>query len=200
MAAQSGATTAMNGFLVVLQSAAILACERLPEEYGGPLVTCVVQWRGTLATDSNAFNVQACYNSRCTSRISVQAARADGGSTMEYPDAGCVPTTPGGLPSRCDSLPVAPGPGCGTGEIAKEFAVQACAQSQSDGTYFSIALIPSTSSLPDGGDQFELTIGTIGGTSLVEANGNVPRNDPTPESNADCRGAVFDLDGVPVPE
>lgn len=180
----------------VLLSTAFVACEKQQDDQGQPLIYrgCVVNWSGTLTTDSAAFNVRACSNGRCTSNINipVQVARNDGGSVVEYPDAGCVPTTLGGPPSRCESLPFMPGPGCSIGEIGNDFSVLACARSGSNGTYFSVTLTPATESLAGDGDQVGLTIETTAGNTLIEANANVLRNDT--ESSTRCLGS-FDLDG-----
>lgn len=188
--------TLLKRVFAVLLSTALLGCEQLPEEYGERYPLCIVEWRGALATDSSAFNIQACWNGRCTSNISVQVPGIDAGPAREYSDAGCVPTTRGGLPSGCPFMPVEPGPGCGIGQIGNDFSVQACAQSSSDGTYFSVTLNPANTSLPDGGDRFGLTIETADGSSLVEAIGSTS-NEVT-EGGASCRGALFDLGGARI--
>lgn len=178
----------------VLLSTAFVACKPQQDDQAQPSIYrgCVVNWSGTLTTDATVFNVRACSNGTCTSSIPVQVSRSDGGSVLEYPDAGCVPTTPGGPPSRCESLPFMPGPGCSVGEIGNDFSVLACARSGSSGTYFSITLTPATENLAGNGDQVGLTIETTAGNALVEANANVLRNDT--ESSTRCLGS-FDLDG-----
>jgi len=188
--------TLLKRISAVLLSTALLGCEQRPDEQGGPRPNCVVEWRGTLATDARAFNIQACWNGRCTSDISVQVQGLDGGSAREYSDAGCVPTTPGGLPSRCPVVPLEPGPGCGIGQIGNDFAVRACTQSSSEGMHFNVALDPANVSVPDGGDRFGLTIETADGNSLVEANGTT--SDELTEGGASCRGAMFDLGGTRI--
>jgi hypothetical protein len=202
MAGGSAAVKLMASFPVaLLLSTAFVACE--DEWEGGPPFvyrSCVVEWRGTLATGSSAFNVQACWNGRCTSNITVQVPEGDAGVAAEYADAGCVPTTPGGLPSHCNSVPFTPGPGCELAQVGNDFSVLACARGGSDGTDFDILLTPTISSLPDDGDQFSLTIQTPAGTPLVEATGNVPRNGLAPEGTASCQGALFDLSGARIGE
>jgi hypothetical protein len=192
MTFDAAAATLMVG---VLLGAALPGCADEDQRSQQPLRLCVVYWSGTLATGSSTFDVQACYNGRCTSNISVQVAPLDAGVAVEHADAGCVPTTPGGPPSRCDSVPLTPGPGCGTGQIGDEFSVQACSQASGDGTAFSVLLTPANDSLPDGGDQLGLTIQTADGDELVRASARIPRDDVT---SSGCQGAGLDLEGTPI--
>jgi hypothetical protein len=106
-----------------------------------------------------------------------------------------MPTTPGGLPSGCAVLPVAPPPGCATGQIDSLFSVLACAQPVSDGTDFSITLTPEARGLAGDGDELELTIQTPAGNTLVETRANVQRTDT--DGYTRCQGR-FDLDGTPI--
>jgi hypothetical protein len=185
----------------VLLSTAFVACEKPDEPSQLPLLRlCVVNWSGTLATDASAFNVRACWNYRCSDSIPVRLARSDAGSSPQYADASCVPTTPGGLPARCNSRPITPPPGCSVGEIDRNMSLLACARAGSDGADVSIHLTPATEGFPVAGDQFELTIETTGGDALVDARARMPLDDSDTEERASCRGARFDLKGDPIPE
>jgi hypothetical protein len=184
-------------FVAMLLSTSLGACERDVQEQTSEHYGCLVEWRGTLTTDSNAFNVQACWNGRCTGNIPVQALRNDAGLAVASVDAGCVPPTPGGPPSHCEFVPITPEPGCGVGEIGTDFSVSACAQSGRDGTTFGIVLTATREGYPDAGDSLGLTIETTTGNALVEATADVG-NDVATASSRSCRGGLFDLDGTRI--
>jgi hypothetical protein len=185
-------------FPCVLLSTALLACEK-DDQAGPPIYRhCPVEWRGALATDSNALNVQVCWNGRCSSSIPVQAVRSDAGVAGSS-DAGCVPTTRGGLPSHCDVVPSTPEPGCGLGEIGRDFSVLACAESGRDGITVDIVLTAASDSFPNDGDRFELVIVTTTGSALVDSAVNLGSDDLATNSSS-CRGGLFELDGTPIAE
>jgi hypothetical protein len=187
----------MNRWLVgVLLTTALVACEKDDPAHHPVSRLCPVGWRGTLTTDSSAFNVRACWNGNCTSNISVQAAQNDGGVARAFPDAGCFPTTPGGLPSGCALVPMTPGPGCGVGEIGTYFSVSACAESDREQTIFNVGLTPATEGYPDDGDRVGLTIETAAGVVVAEATAKLGSNDPAADSS--CRSGLFGLDGTAI--
>jgi len=181
----------------IFLSTALIACEK--DDRGEPWIyrLCNVEWRGVLTTHASSFNIQACWNGRCTNDVLVQVEQADGGPS-ERVDAGCVLTTPKGMPSRCNLVPVAPRPGCAEGEIGGDFSVSVCAQSVRDGTTFDIVLKPATDGFPDKGDRFRLVIETTAGGSLVEATANVGSDSQDTDSSASCQGGLFGLDGSPI--
>ena len=168
---------------------ALVACDELPRERAAPpdLAGCVVVWSGTLPGDAGAFDVRACWESGCTSRIRVEVAPEDAGAAG-YAD--CVPTTPGGPPSRCSFTPP---PGCGFGETRGGIHVQACAGAGPDGTDLSVAL----STGANAGGLTELTIETVDADLLVESRARVPSDG---SSAGSCQDARFDLSGTPIAE
>ena len=175
--------------LVVTSS---IACEEAPLISSEPWVECTISWSGTRPTDASAFGIQACWNGRCSDDIAVDASPADAGVGVEPYDAGCVPTTPGGLPSRCSSNPPRR-PGCNTGSIRDGFSVHACAVSNGDGTTtFSVVLSPGTARGLGSHDQLSLSIDTAAGVPLVRGTATTPA-DADPGRSA-CRGASFSLD------
>jgi hypothetical protein len=188
----------MNRLLAgVLLSTALLACEKDDEGQESLFRQCSVEWRGASSTTASAFNVQACWKDRCTSSLVVQAARSDGGSSAQRTDAGCVPTTPGGMPSHCDVVPITPGPGCAVGDIGSDFSVSACAQSSNAGTNFDIVLTATREGYPDNGDRFDLSIETRDGESLVDASATIAGDGAAADSKS-CGGALLGLDGSPI--
>lgn len=185
----------------MLLTTALVACEKDEPAQPAIIRLCPVEWRGTLTTDWNEFNVRACWNGNCTSNMPMQAAQNDGGMAQAFPDAGCVPTTPGGLPSRCALVPITPGPGCAVGEIGTYFAVSACAESDREQTTFNVVLTPSTEGYPDGGDRVGLTIETATGNALVDATADLGSDDDLNTDNSiSCRGGLFGLNGTPITE
>jgi hypothetical protein len=180
----------------VLLTTALVACEKDEPAQNSIIRLCPVEWRGTLTTDSNAFNVRACWNGNCTSNMPLRAVQNDAGMARVFPDAGCFPTTPGGLPSGCELVPITPSPGCGVGEIGTYFAVSACAVLDREQTTFTVGLTPATEGYPDDGDRVGLTIETAAGVLVAEATAILGSNDPATDSS--CRSGRFGLDGTAI--
>lgn len=181
---------------VVLLATGLVGCEKDEPAQSPILRLCSVVWQGTLTTDSNAFNVRACWNGRCTSNMPVRSAQKDGGTAPPYRDAGCFPTTPGGLPSGCELVPMTPGPGCGVGEIGAYFSVSACAEADREQTTFLVGLTPATEGYPDDGDRVALTIETEAGVLVAEATATLGSNDRSTDSS--CRSGRLGLDGTAI--
>lgn len=187
--------------------AALISMTLLPgcEDDGDPTSTsdptyCLINWSGALATDASVFTLQACWNGRCTSDITLQAATSDAGAAPIHVDAGCTPapTTPGGLPSGCGArrtqgTPITPSAGCADDKLGDEFSLHACARASSNGqTAFDVSLTPSRPSYPSSGGEAALRIQTTG-VLLLSSEGKVPSAERTP---APCQGASFALDGT----
>ena len=161
---------------------------------------CLINWSGALATDASVFTLQACWNGRCTSDITLQLTTGDAGAGRIDADAGCTPapTTPGGLPSGCraartQGTPFTPSAGCADDEIGDQFSVHACARASSKGhATFDVSLTPFRPSYPSLGGEAALRIQTTG-VPLLSSEGTVPSAEGTA---APCQGANFALDGT----
>ena len=184
--------------LGALLSTALASCdERSPPD--DPLYRlCQVAWRGTVMTDSDSFSVRACWNRQCSSNIPVQLVQNDGGAPRVFRDAGCFPTTPGGLPSGCAVVPITPPPGCTAGEINTSFSVLACARAGREGTAFNISLEATSPGFPDDGDPVGVRIETTAGSELVDATATVKSKDLATDGSSGCAGGLFGLDGAPI--
>jgi hypothetical protein len=180
-----------------LLTAALVACKQEEPGQTPVLRICTVEWRGTLMTDSNEFNVRACWNGQCTSTMAVQAAQNDAGVPMPFRDAGCFPTTPGGPPSGCELVPITPPPGCTPGELGREFSVLSCARAEGDGITFGISLEATSEGFPHDGDGVALTIGTTAGNTLIDATATLSSNGLATDDGPSCTGGRFGLDGMP---
>jgi hypothetical protein len=176
---------------------ALVACDEGEPAEAEIYRACQVEWRGTLATGSSAFNIRTCWNGACSSNISVHAVGNDAGVATAVPDAGCTPTTAGGLPSRCPDVPIVPGPGCTFGELGGDFAITACARAGLGLTHFDIVLAATREGYPGGGDRVQLTIETPAGGALVEATTNLGSNGAA-TGRTTCQSGLFGLDGTPT--
>jgi len=168
-----------------------------------PLLQCDVDWQGPLTTEASRFDVRVCWKRDCTANIPLQLAPNDAGlasPVVEFRDAGCVPMTAGGPPSRCDLPPPPPPPGCGFGAIGNTFSVRACVEREDAGVRFGARLSSSSPSLPGGGDRFGLTVTTAAGEPLVDATGTVPQSPLSSSSTSGCQSASFDLTGARIAE